>query len=142
MELHRPLPAGGDVKTTARVTDVVDKGKGALLLLDADTKDAEGNLICTNQFSIFINKAGGFGGRTKAPAAKPLGVTPTRSPDKVVENKTTSHQAALYRLNGDKNPLHIDPNFAAMAGKKNLNEVSTNISNRPKEFIVFLYDQK
>ena len=105
------------MKTKATVADLVDKGKGALILLDADTTDISGKLICRNQFSIFLNGAGGFGGKRKTDKAIPLGTPPKRAPDKVVVEKTSTDQAALYRLNGDFNPLHIDPGFASVAGK-------------------------
>ena len=87
-------------------------------MIDADTTDESGKLICKNQFSIFINRAGGFGGKRKTDKAVPLGSPPNRAPDKVIEETTTHDQAVLYRLNGDFNPLHIDPAFAGMAGKQ------------------------
>lgn len=113
-----PIPSEGTMKTKAVIADLVDKGKGALLLLDADTTDMDGKLICRNQFSIFLNGAGGFGGKRKTDKAIPLGAPPERTPDKVIEEETKVDQAALYRLNGDYNPLHIDPGFANIAGKE------------------------
>ncbi len=117
IELHAPLPTEGTVYTNSRVSDFVDKRSGALMIIDAETKDSNGKLLCTNQAAIFINKAGGFGGKSKSEVLKPLGNTPDRSPDRVIESKTNLEQAALYRLNGDQNPLHIDPSFAQIAGQ-------------------------
>jgi len=116
LEVFAPIPAQGVMKNKGIVTDVVDKGKGALLLIDADTTDLDGKLICKNQFSIFLNGAGGFGGKRKTDKAIPLGTRPNRAPDKIIEEKTSPDQAALYRLNGDLNPLHIDAGFASVAG--------------------------
>ena len=116
LELFAPIPAQAVMKTKSKVTDLVDKGKGALLLMDTETTDTSGKLICKNQFSIFLNGAGGFGGRRKTDKAIPLGTPPKRVPDKVIEETTSPDQAALYRLNGDLNPLHIDPGFAGVAG--------------------------
>eukprot|EP00794_Sanderia_malayensis_P013874 gene13874-15322_t len=118
LELYSPLPAQATVSTTAKVTDLLDKGKGALLIIDAETKDENGKHLCTNQYSIYINKAGGFGGNSRSEIARPLADTPKRNPDRIVESRTSLEQAALYRLSGDLNPLHIDPNFAAIAGFK------------------------
>ena len=87
-----------------------------MLIIDAETKDESGRLLCKNQFTTYINKAGGFGGKSRSDLATPLGKTPNRQPDKIVENITCLEQAALYRLSGDNNPLHIDPNFANFAG--------------------------
>lgn len=105
------------MKTKTTMSDLVDKGKGALLVMDAETSDSDGKPICRNQFSIFITRAGGFGGKRKTDKVVPLGISPERVPDKVVEETTKVDQAALYRLNGDFNPLHIDPGFASVAGE-------------------------
>uniref|UniRef100_A0A3B4GMQ5 Peroxisomal multifunctional enzyme type 2 n=1 Tax=Pundamilia nyererei TaxID=303518 RepID=A0A3B4GMQ5_9CICH len=75
-------------------------------------------LVCYNQFSVFVVGAGGFGGKRSSEKAKPPVRPPKRSPDAVVIDSTTRDQAALYRLSGDWNPLHIDPSFAAMGGFK------------------------
>ncbi|XP_070759808.1 peroxisomal multifunctional enzyme type 2 isoform X5 [Enoplosus armatus] len=73
-------------------------------------------LLCYNQFSLFVVGAGGFGGRRTSEKAKASLPPPKRAPDAVVIDATTRDQAALYRLSGDWNPLHIDPSFAAMGG--------------------------
>ena len=72
--------------------------------------------LCFNQFAIFCIGSGGFGGKTHSNELKPLVAAPSRVPDVVEIEKTGNSQAALYRLCGDFNPLHIDPSFAAMGG--------------------------
>lgn len=113
IELHRPLPVVGRVVTTAKVADVFDKGSGALVVLETLTSDAEGEPLCTNRFHAFIRGEGGFGGESGPP---PPEGPPARDPDYVVSCPTLPQQALLYRLSGDKNPLHADPDFAAKAG--------------------------
>uniref|UniRef100_A0A3B5KQA6 Hydroxysteroid (17-beta) dehydrogenase 4 n=1 Tax=Takifugu rubripes TaxID=31033 RepID=A0A3B5KQA6_TAKRU len=117
LEFYRPLPTSGTLTSEATIADVLDKGSGAVILLDVNTYSG-GELICYNQFSVFVVGAGRFGGtRTSAKAKAPL-PPPKRAPDAVVTDCTTRDQAALYRLSGDWNPLHIDPGFAAMGGFK------------------------
>ncbi|HEV3354089.1 MAG TPA: MaoC/PaaZ C-terminal domain-containing protein [Acidimicrobiales bacterium] len=111
--VHKPLPARAKVENTGRVSDVYDKGKGALVVVETETKDENGDLLCTNRFSAFIRGEGGFGGES-GPA--PGNEAPARDPDVVAESPTLPQQALLYRLSGDKNPLHVDPNMAALGG--------------------------
>jgi acyl dehydratase len=114
MEIRKhPVPTAGKLTTYPRVANIYDKGKGALIELEAETKDEAGDVVYYNVFGTFIRGEGGFGGE-KGPAAG--NVPPERAPDKVVEMKTLPQQALIYRLSGDINPLHADPNFASMAG--------------------------
>lgn len=108
-----PVPTAGKLTTYPRVANIYDKGKGALIELEAETKDEAGDVVYYNVFGTFIRGEGGFGGE-KGPAAG--NEPPDRAPDKTVEMKTLPQQALLYRLSGDINPLHADPNFASMAG--------------------------
>ncbi|XP_030624245.1 peroxisomal multifunctional enzyme type 2 isoform X2 [Chanos chanos] len=117
LELFKPLPTSGTLTSRATIADVLDKGSGAVILLDVHTYSGE-ELLCYNQFSLFIVGAGGFGGKRTSDKAKSTADPPKRPPDAVMVDTTTSDQAALYRLSGDWNPLHIDPNFAAMGGFK------------------------
>jgi acyl dehydratase len=110
--LHRPLPPAARVRGRARIADVYDKGKAALALVEVEARDAEGPLF-TSRMSLFLRGEGGFGG-PRGPEA--LNAAPARAPDGVVESKTLPQQALLYRLCGDKNPLHCDPDFAKSAG--------------------------
>ncbi|XP_062237672.1 peroxisomal multifunctional enzyme type 2 [Platichthys flesus] len=117
LELYKPLPTSGELTSQATIADVLDKGSGALILLDVSTY-SDGELLCFNQFSVFVVGAGGFGGKRSSDKAKVAASPPQRAPDAVVIDSTTRDQAALYRLSGDWNPLHIDPSFAAMGGFK------------------------
>jgi acyl dehydratase len=112
VEIHRPLPTSADLTTRGRVAEIWDKGKAALVVIEYAASDANGPLF-TNRMSLFLRGEGGFGG----PAGpKPGNEKPSRAPDGVVESVTLPQQALLYRLNGDKNPLHADPEFAARGG--------------------------
>jgi acyl dehydratase len=111
--LKPPAPSGGVLNTKPLIKSIYDKGKGALIELEAVTTDESGDVVYKNVFGTFIRGEGGFGGE-KGPAAG--NEAPDRAPDKVVEEATLPQQALLYRLSGDINPLHADPNFAAMAG--------------------------
>ncbi|XP_023692504.1 peroxisomal multifunctional enzyme type 2 [Paramormyrops kingsleyae] len=117
LELYRPLPISGTLTSRSTVADVLDKGSGAVILLDVHTYHGE-ELVCFNQFSLFIMGMGGFGGKRSSSKAKETVPPPTRAPDAVLSDVTSRDQAALYRLSGDWNPLHIDPSFAAMGGFK------------------------
>ena len=113
-ELHRPLPPEGTVRATAKVTGIYDKGKGALVVTESTAVDpATGEVLVTSRASVFIRGEGGFGG-DRGP--RDDWAAPDREPDHVVTYPTRPEQALLYRLSGDRNPLHSDPAFAARAG--------------------------
>lgn len=112
-EILRPLPAKADLTHRARIKDIFDKGKNALVVTEITSSDADGPLI-RNEFVAVIRGAGGWGGE-RGPSVE-LNVPPSRAPDAVVEAPTTGAQALLYRLTGDWNPLHADPQFAKMFG--------------------------
>ena len=112
--LHREIPAEGSVKVTGRVSEVWDKGKAAVIGAEGIVEDAKG-LLFTTKATLFIRGAGGFGGE-RGPSTAGLNAAPDRKPDHVVEDVTRPEQAAIYRLSGDPNPIHIDPDFAKMAG--------------------------
>jgi acyl dehydratase len=113
--LHRPIPPQGTLSTTATITGIYDKGKAALILVECRTVDAQGAPLFDTVWSIFVRGAGGFGGE-RGPAAREVELTGGRPPDFEVTEATTPEQAALYRLSGDVNPLHIAPEFAAAVG--------------------------
>nr|XP_026235274.1 peroxisomal multifunctional enzyme type 2 isoform X2 [Urocitellus parryii] len=115
LELYKPLPRSGKLKCEAVVADVLDKGSGAVILMDVYSYSGK-ELICYNQFSLFLVGSGGFGGKRTSEKLKVALDVPSRSPDAVLRDTTSLNQAALYRLSGDWNPLHIDPNFASLAG--------------------------
>ncbi|MBW2237232.1 MAG: MaoC family dehydratase N-terminal domain-containing protein [Deltaproteobacteria bacterium] len=111
--LHRPLPTSASFTTKSRVADIFDKGKAALVVFENNSIDDAGEPLFSSRTSAFIRGEGGFGG----PSGPKVGnVAPERAPDGVVERPTLAQQALLYRLNGDKNPLHADPEFAKMGG--------------------------
>jgi acyl dehydratase len=113
IKLHKPIPTKGKLTTAGKVTGVYDKGKGALLVVEAETKDDQGEVLFANMAGVFVRGAGGFGGERGPEAANKA---PERAPDKTVEMQTLPIQAMIYRLSGDRNPLHVDPAFAKMAG--------------------------
>ena|SRR5437588_5266629 len=114
LTLHRPIPTSGTVTTEGEVKHVWDKGKGAVVVIDAVSVDSKDEPLFTNTFTTFIRGEGGFGGDRGPSGAK--NVPPEREPDVTVELPTSHNQALLYRLSGDRNPLHADPNFASMGG--------------------------
>ena len=106
------LPLEAETVSEATVTDIFDKGKGALYRLHTVTRTVAGEELFDNIFSIFVRGEGGFGG-DKGPEAG--NNPPAREPDAVVQEATLPIQNLIYRLSGDINPLHIDPNFAKLA---------------------------
>lgn len=111
--LHRPIPTRAAITTSGKVVGVYDKGKAALIVLEAESREQGGEPLFTNRFGIFARGAGGFGGDS---GPKPEHESPQREPDLVVETATTPHQTLLYRLSGDRNPLHADPAVAKLGG--------------------------
>ncbi|KAG7160939.1 Peroxisomal multifunctional enzyme type 2-like [Homarus americanus] len=116
IENIKPLPTNATLSTEMKVVDVLDKGSGAVLIAESLTKDESGDPVSRTQWSLFLVGEGNFGGPRKSTKSVPLLDPPKRKPDVTDEFKTNIDQAALYRLNGDNNPLHIDPLFAAMGG--------------------------
>ncbi|MFC7516743.1 MaoC/PaaZ C-terminal domain-containing protein [Herbaspirillum sp. GCM10030257] len=117
MTFHAPMAAHGAVRSTTRVSRVVDKGagKGALVVTIREITDAEtGKPLATVEHVSFCRADGGFGQGDEAPEALPG--TPERVPDQVVLLSTLPQQALLYRLNGDLNPVHVLPHMARTAG--------------------------
>jgi acyl dehydratase len=113
IEIHRPLPVSAKLESQARIAGLYDKGKAALAVLEVATKEEGGAPLFTNRFSLFLRGEGGFGGDRGPEIGNEA---PERKPDVVVESPTLPQQALIYRLSGDKNPLHCDPDFAKMAG--------------------------
>ncbi len=108
-----PLPPSGSGRAITRVTDIWDKGKAAVLLNETTVTDPAGNLLWSTKRSIFARGEGGFGGE-RGPSTS--SETPERAPDFTIDIPVLPQQALLYRLCGDRNPLHSDPGFAAAAG--------------------------
>ncbi|MEU9618255.1 MULTISPECIES: MaoC/PaaZ C-terminal domain-containing protein [unclassified Streptomyces] len=112
VRVHRPIPVTGSAVQTSKVAAVYDKGKAAVLVLRTEAADDEGPLW-TNDAQIFVRGEGGFGGE-RGPSERVA--HPEVAPDRVVERPIRPDQALLYRLSGDWNPLHADPEFARLAG--------------------------
>lgn len=117
LEIHRPIPVEGSLIGEMRIEEIYDKGadKGALLLWRRQISDAAtGAAIATVRGSSFLRADGGFGGSSQgAPAPHPI---PERAPDRAITLSTRPEQALIYRLSGDYNPLHADPEAARAAG--------------------------
>ena len=121
--LHRPLPVEGTVTVTSTVTDMLDKGKGALVRTQSRAVDGDGRPLVTATSGAFIMGEGGAGSVSaeRSPDDEPSPgdlpwTRPDREPDHRVVYRTRPDQALLYRLSGDRNPLHSDPAFAARGG--------------------------
>ena len=114
--LHQPLPVEGELTGISRVTGIVDRGagKGAMVYSSREVRDAAGTLLATLEMTTFARGDGGYGGPAgpvKAPHPEPEG-----APDITLDLPTRPEAAIVYRLNGDHNPLHIDPDIARAAG--------------------------
>lgn len=115
--LHRQLPAAGAVVSTVAIEDVIDRGasKGALLILRRTlVEQSNGELLAESRMSILCRGDGGF---SVSPGNVPVAhALPDRAPDTAFDQMTSTQAALLYRLNGDLNPLHADPEVARRVG--------------------------
>ncbi len=119
-ELHQPLPVAGTARTVSTVTGIYDKGAGALVVSENVAEDtATGAKLVTSTSSVYVKGEGGFGRDRALKGEGEAGggwQRPTRPADHTVTMPTRPEQALLYRLSGDRNPLHADPEFAARGG--------------------------
>ncbi|KAG0196461.1 hypothetical protein BGX28_010088 [Mortierella sp. GBA30] len=119
LEIHRPLPLGGEFELHTTVTGVYDKGKG--MIIERTTKMVDpkepSKPFSSMKGSVFVRGYGGWGG-PKGPKQDPFEPPKDKGPDAVHEDKTNDDLAILYRLSGDYNPLHIDPKIAPRVGFK------------------------
>ncbi|RVW06607.1 MaoC/PaaZ C-terminal domain-containing protein [Rhodococcus spongiicola] len=111
--VHQPIPASGSARTTTRIAEVWDKGKAAVIVQESSTVTLDGSPLWTARSSIFARGEGGFGGERGPSQSVEL---PDRAPDAEVISQVLPQQALLYRMCGDRNPLHSDPDFASAAG--------------------------
>ena len=111
--VHGPLPTAGSARLTTRITDVWDKGKAAVIWQEGTASSPGGEELWTVRSSIFVRGEGGWGGDRGS--SEPV-TLPDRSPDLEASYDVRDDQALLYRLCGDRNPLHADPDFAKAAG--------------------------
>ena len=113
--LHKPFAIAGSVTMRSKIAAIHDKGKAAVVVTETNaTDDADGSPYFSARASVFIRGEGGWGG-DRGPSG-PQNVPPDRAPDHQVTYQTSPDQALTYRLSGDRNPLHSDPQFAAMGG--------------------------
>ena len=116
--MHRPIdPIKGTFQYQDTITDVFDRGegRGAVVKTRVDVRDEAGNPVCTNYSTTFFHEAGGFGG---PPMPRSSVTIPDRAPDYEEDDYISPVQNALYRLTGDTNLVHIDPEYARKMGFK------------------------
>lgn len=113
--LHRPIPVDARAVTRDRIVAMYDKGKAAVVVVENEVTSVDGEPLWNTQSSVFIRGEGGWGG-DRGPSGPQNEPPADRAPDHVVELQTSPDQAFVYRLSGDRNPLHTDPAFAALGG--------------------------
>nr|WP_277588693.1 peroxisomal multifunctional enzyme type 2 [Pseudomonas chlororaphis] len=113
-EIKRPLPPHAKLRHEAKLRTAYDKGKDAIGIIDVHSFDETGEELAYNEITFFLRGCGGWGG-DRGPSAD-INVPPPREPDAIVEEKIGDNQSLIYRLSGDWNPLHIDPEFAKNFG--------------------------
>ena len=128
IKVVKPMPAAATLTNTYKVQDVLDKGRGMLLLVQIETRDEAGELLLINQSSIFVVGAGGFGGSRTSEHSIEVRTPPPRSPDATARYKTNKDQAALYRMTGDLNRGQRD--------SKILGDLKKNTKFCPNQFVI------
>lgn len=113
IQVAGPLPTSGSATLRTRISEVWDKGKAAVIWQEGTASSPTGEVLWTVRSSIFVRGEGGWGGDRGSSVAVEL---PDRTPDADTTYDVTPQQALLYRLCGDRNPLHADPDFAKAAG--------------------------
>lgn len=113
IRIHRPIPPKGRFETTGTVHAIYDMKRFAQVVLKTRSEIA-GELVCETEWSLLVRDAGGFGG--PRPPKADIPTIPEREADFSIELATSTEQALLYRLSGDENPLHADPDVAKNVG--------------------------
>ena len=114
--MHRPIdPLKGTFQYQEEIIDIYDRGegKGAVVKTKVVVRDEAGNDVCTNYSTTFFHEAGGFGGK---PMPKSSVEIPDRKPDIETDDYVSPVQNLLYRLTGDTNRVHVDPEYAQEMG--------------------------
>lgn len=114
MKFHAEFPSRGTLRTEVTVSEVYDLKRMAQVILSGVTKDISGKLLAEANMTLFFRFDGNFGG--EPPPKREVVKYPDRDPDWTFHQVIPKEQALLYRLNGDLNPLHADPEFAKQAG--------------------------
>jgi acyl dehydratase len=115
-EFPVPMPSGAPLSGSARVASLTDRGegRGAVLVLEREVRDADSDALYGRlQQTLLLRGDGGFGG---TPAVRDAPFAPEGAPDAIAQVPTSPRAALIYRLSGDWNPLHLDPDIAARAG--------------------------
>lgn len=112
--LNGPIPPGGEAMLTEHVAAIYDKGASAVVVVETEATSASGDVLWTTASAAFIRGGGGFGGE-RGPSSGAV-ATPSREPDHLISLRTSPDQAYVYRLSGDRNPLHSDPVYASRSG--------------------------
>ncbi len=113
-EIKHPIPRKAKLRHVFRFKEAFDKDPNAVVTFAISSQDENGNELMYNEMTSFVKGAGGWGG-DRGPSGD-INVPPEREPDAVIEEQTDPNQTLLYRLSGDWNPLHADPNFARAFG--------------------------
>lgn len=113
VEVHAPIPREGEATVRRRVADLYDKGSAAVIVVESQASAPDGTALWTSTMRMFSRGEGGFGGH-RGPSGPPA--PPQRNPDHTIVTSTLPQQALWYRLLGDRNPLHADPDVAAASG--------------------------
>lgn len=114
--VHKPFAPSGELLSTATIRGIYDMRKFASVIVDTHTKNEKGELVAEGAWTIIYRGAGGFGGEPPPKEESDIKVPKDRAPDFKIEEKTSPEQALLYRLSGDPNPLHADPEFSKSVG--------------------------
>ncbi len=114
--VHKPFAPSGELASTATIRGIYDMRKFASVIVDTQTKNEKGELVAEGAWNIIYRGAGGFGGEPPPREPSDITIPKDRAPDFRIEEKTSPEQALLYRLSGDPNPLHADPEFAKSVG--------------------------
>jgi acyl dehydratase len=113
--LHRPIPVEATATTQDKIVAMYDKGKAAVVFTESEIKTESGEPLWTTRSSAFIRGEGGWGGE-RGPSGPQNEPPADTAPDHEITLQTSPDQAFVYRLSGDRNPLHTDPSFAAIGG--------------------------
>lgn len=116
LEFHGPIPVCGTISGATKIDAIVDKGadKGAIIYSSRDIFNESGEHFATARAAVMARGDGGFG-EGDEPRQAPE-APPARAPDHIIRSPVSTNQALVYRLSGDLNPLHADPEVARSAG--------------------------